>query len=119
MTGARQLLMPVRALLVLTAVCAVPSVLVVTSAPAASTRTVVLRDIAFTPQKVTIRRGDCVRWRWNDRGTSHNVTSRGKARFKSSPIKSTGTYSVRFRRRGTYLYVCTLHPGMAGRVVVH
>jgi plastocyanin len=49
---------------------------------------------------------------------SHNVTSRGAPRFRSSPTKMTGTWSVRFAKAGTYRYVCTLHPGMAGRVVV-
>jgi plastocyanin len=30
----------------------------------------------------------------------------------------TGTYTVRFRRPGTYRYVCTIHPNMRGRVIV-
>lgn len=110
--------MPVRHLLVTITVCAVASALVGVSPSAASTRTVVLRDIAFKAARVTIHRGDRVRWRWKDGDTSHNVTSRGRTRFKSSATKSSGTYVVRFTRRGTYLYVCTLHPGMTGRVVV-
>jgi plastocyanin len=94
--------------------------LVLTASTArAATRSVVLRDIAFKPTTVKIHRGDRVRWRWDDGDTPHNVTSRGSTRFKSSTTKSTGTYVARFRRRGTYRYVCTIHPGMAGRVVVH
>jgi plastocyanin len=50
--------------------------------------------------------------------TAHNVTSRGKRRFASSPSMARGTYAVRFTRPGTYRYVCTIHFGMNGTVVV-
>lgn len=85
---------------------------------AATTRTVVLEDIEFTPSRVTVSRGSTVRWVWRDGATSHNVISRGTKRFRSSTTKQSGTYSVRFRRSGTYRYVCTIHPNMIGRVVV-
>jgi plastocyanin len=100
------------------AISAAALVVLTASTSSASTRSVVLRDIAFKPATVKIHRGDRVRWRWDDGDTPHNVTSRGSTRFKSSTTKSTGTYVARFRRRGTYRYVCTIHPGMAGRVVV-
>ena len=85
---------------------------------AAATRGVEIEDIDFKPGRVVVRKGATVRWTFADGSTAHNVVSRGAKRFKSSPVKSQGTYSVRFRRKGTYRYVCTLHPGMAGRVVV-
>lgn len=88
------------------------------SGGAAATRTVVIENIDFSPRVVKVREGTTVRWEFRDGRTSHNVVSRGRPRFRSSPVKSRGTYSVRFRRAGTYRYVCTLHPGMAGRVVV-
>ena len=97
---------------------AIVLVALTTGTATAATRGVVLRDIAFKPATVKIHRGDRVRWRWDDGDTPHNVTSRGKARFTSSTTKSSGTYVVRFRRPGTYRYVCTIHPGMAGRVIV-
>jgi len=88
------------------------------TATAPSTAKVVLKDIAFRKASVTIRRGGSVTWTWADGRVSHDVTSRGAKRFKSSTTKQTGTYRVRFNRTGTYRYVCTIHPGMAGRVVV-
>ena len=87
-------------------------------AGAAGVRRVVLKDIEFTPATVTIRRGDSVRWVWRDPRVSHDVTSRGRLRFRSSDTKLNGTHTVRFRRKGTYRYVCTIHPGMLGKVVV-
>jgi plastocyanin len=81
----------------------------------AATRTVVLKDIAFKPSKVTIKPGDRVVWAWRDGRIRHNVTS---SRFKSSSTRSSGTYGVTFRSAGTFAYRCTLHPGMTGSVVV-
>ncbi|HVL96549.1 MAG TPA: cupredoxin domain-containing protein [Solirubrobacteraceae bacterium] len=87
-------------------------------AEAATVRTVVLKNVEFNPASVTIRRGGSVRWVWRDGSSSHDVTSRGTRRFKSSTTQRSGTHTVRFRRAGTYRYVCTIHPNMRGRVVV-
>jgi plastocyanin len=88
------------------------------AAGAATTKTVRIKDIDFSPKLVTIKRGDSVRWRFLDGDTPHNVTSRGKLRFRSSPTKQRGSYTVRFAKAGTYAYVCTLHINMKSKVVV-
>ena len=87
-------------------------------ADAAVTKQVLLKDIEFTPSTVTIQRGSSVRWVWKDPRVSHNVKSRGSVRFRSSGTKLTGTHTVRFSSKGTYRYVCTIHPNMVGKVVV-
>lgn len=89
-----------------------------TGAREAATKTVVLKDIEFKPATRSVKRGEQVTWSWRDGDTPHNVASRGSKKFKSSPTKTQGTYRVRFTRKGTYRYVCTIHPGMAGKVVV-
>jgi plastocyanin len=92
-----------------------------TAAPAAApaTKQVALKRIAFTPATVTIKAGQRVRWVWQDGPyVPHNVRSVGRPRFQGSSRKATGTHTVRFARRGTFRYVCTVHPGMAGKVVV-
>jgi plastocyanin len=38
--------------------------------------------------------------------------------FDSGLIKPGGTFSFKFTTAGTYDYYCTLHPEMAGQVVV-
>lgn len=83
-----------------------------------STRSVVLKDIAFQPANLTVRRGTLVTFRWRDGSTPHNVRSRGKPRFPGSGDRTKGTHRVRFRKAGTYRYVCTIHPGMSGRIAV-
>lgn len=98
----------------------VPLVFLAISAPpaAARTRSIVIRDIDFSIRTLRIHRGDTVRWLFRDAPAPHNVTSRGRPRFRSSASRQHGSFSVRFRRRGTYRYVCTIHPNMAGRVIV-
>lgn len=102
------------------AVAAVPLALALAPAAggAAVTKTVVVKDIDFKPRSVVVRKGTTVRWAFRDGAVAHNVVSRGRLRFKRSPTRTSGSHSVRFRRAGTYRYVCTLHPGMAGRITV-
>jgi plastocyanin len=67
----------------------------------------------FSPKSITVARGTKVTW--TVRQGVHNVVGRGLA----SPIMSKGrTYSKKFKRGGTYRYVCTLHSGMGGKVTV-
>ena len=85
-------------------------------ARAASTHTVSLRNFAFHPSTLNLNHGESVKWVWRDE-TDHNVTFRG---FHSR-TQEHGSYTVRFSRRGTYKYRCTIHAeqGMRGKVVVH
>jgi plastocyanin len=78
---------------------------------------VVLQNIRYHPATLSVKRGDVVTWLWRDGGTRHNVTGSG---FKSRTMGS-GSFSVRFTRKGTYNYHCTIHfrEGMVGKVVVH
>ena len=87
-------------------------------AGASATKRVTVGDDFFRQRSVTIDSGDTVRWRWVGRN-SHNVTVRRGPRKFNSSTKSSGSYSKRLRRRGTYRYLCTVHaPSMRGKVVV-
>jgi plastocyanin len=88
------------------------------SAGSAPARTVRIKGIDFSPRTLVVTPGTSVTWRFLDARTPHNVTSTGTARFKSSPTRQAGTYSVRFTKTGTYAYVCTIHFNMAAKVVV-
>jgi len=78
---------------------------------------VTLSSFRFHPGTLSIRRGDSVRWLWRERGTEHNVTFAG---FHSR-TQTSGSYTVRFTRSGTFNYHCTIHValGMRGKIVVH
>jgi len=87
-------------------------------AGAAGAKTVTLKDIAFTPSRLTVAKGTTVTFSWKDDGTRHNVTSTGRKRFKTISDRTSGARPVRFGKAGTYRYECTLHPGMSGRITV-
>jgi plastocyanin len=58
--------------------------------------------------KVTVKKGTKVKWRFGT-GTPHTVTVKsGPAKFNSG-IKSSGTYSKRLKKRGTYVIYCAIH----------
>jgi plastocyanin len=82
----------------------------------ASTHTVTLHEHLFHPATLRIHRGDRVKWLWRDGETEHNVTFRG---FHSR-TQSSGSFTVRFTRAGTFNYYCTIHvsEGMKGKIVV-
>jgi plastocyanin len=76
--------------------------------------TVVIEDLAFEPETLTVEVGDTVTWVWNDGAVKHDVSGDD---FKSE-VMSEGTFSHRFEEAGTYDYVCTLHPNMTGTIEV-
>jgi plastocyanin len=85
-------------------------------ARAAARHTVTLKNFRFHPGNLTINRGDTVTWSWRDGETEHNVTFHG---FHSR-TQTSGSYTVRFSRTGTFSYRCTIHAaeGMRGKIVV-
>jgi plastocyanin len=82
----------------------------------AARHTVTLKNIRFHPGTLTINRGDSVTWGWHDGETEHNVTFHG---FHSR-TQFRGSYTVRFTRKGTFNYHCTIHvsEGMKGKIIV-
>jgi plastocyanin len=106
------------------AALALPAAAALADPPAAHTaaaHVVKLKNIQISPSRLTVRAGDRVTWQFLDAPlmSEHTVTSRsGGLRFPGTGPKLSGSYSVTFRKRGTYLYECTIHPGMQGRIVV-
>jgi plastocyanin len=82
--------------------------------PVRGVTTVDAKDLKFLPPAIEVKPGTEVTWRFVDGSVPHNVKGDGFA----SETRSNGTFSHRFRQAGEYRYTCTLHAGMAGRVVV-
>jgi plastocyanin len=76
--------------------------------------TVVIEDMAFAPETLTVEAGDTVTWTWKDGAISHDVAGDD---FRSE-VMSERTFRHRFDEPGTYDYVCTLHPNMTGTIEV-
>ncbi|HUY58659.1 MAG TPA: plastocyanin/azurin family copper-binding protein [Solirubrobacteraceae bacterium] len=98
-----------------TAAAAIPAQ-ALQSGHAAARHSVTLKNVRFHPGTLTIKRDDTVTWLWRDGSIAHNVTGGG---FKSRTM-SKGSFTVRFSRKGTFNYHCTIHVsfGMKGKIVV-
>ena len=87
----------------------------------AETTGVKVKDNFFKPDRVEIKKGDKVRWRW--RGSDlHNVAGKKPGSNKiafASAFKTDGRYTRRFRKIGTWRILCENHPRkMRMKVVV-
>jgi plastocyanin len=100
--------------LVVLAACSGSTTKAATPPPPNAAVTVVLHNIAFNPQTVTIKAGQTVAWKFDDGTIVHNVTFNS---FASNDLSS-GYYTHTFTAPGTYRYVCTIHSNMTGVVIV-
>lgn len=80
---------------------------------AVATTEVSVIDNEFEPQVIEISAGDTVSWTWSG-SSPHDVDGEG---FKSE-VQETGTFQHTFDTAGEYQYVCNIHSGMTGLVVV-
>lgn len=76
-------------------------------------KTVKALNYEFSPKVVRVSKGSTVTWVFKE--GAHNVVGKG---WGSSKIRSSGSWSHRFKSKGRYTYSCTLHQGMNGTVKV-
>jgi plastocyanin len=77
---------------------------------------VAMDGTTFTPGTVTVHVGDTVTWTNKD-PFPHNVTSPAGG-FKSGDLEPDRQWQFRATNTGRFSYVCTLHPGMNGTLIV-
>lgn len=77
--------------------------------------TVVLKDIAFKPERLEVEAGTTVTWRFEDKGIPHDVKAEDDS-FESE-IMDSGTFEHTFDRPGRYAYICSIHPGQMKAVI--
>lgn len=85
--------------------------------PATEPRTVTIENLQFTPQTLTVHRGDRIVWVNKDL-FPHTVTASGKE-FDSQSIAPNAAWTYVARKSGKFGYSCTFHPTMKGTLVVH
>ena len=86
-----------------------------TPAVAATTHTVAMDGTRFIPETLTVKRGDRVVW-VNKDPFPHTATA-GRT-FDSKSIAAGDSWTYVARQSGEFAYVCTLHPGMKGMLLV-
>jgi plastocyanin len=79
----------------------------------AASASVSVKDNFFSPKSKSVKKGTTVKWSWAGRAP-HNVT------FNTvhSSTKTKGSYSLKFNRKGSFSYRCTIHTGMTGTIKV-
>ena len=82
----------------------------------AADQTVSIEGFAFSPATTTVQVGDSVTWT-NADATAHTATA-GDGSFDTESIGPGESSTITFDTAGTYAYVCSIHPTMAGTVVV-
>ena len=96
-------------------VCAVGSRMSQASG-APQTYHVTIEAMRFTPQVLTVRRGDRVVWINKD--PFPHTTTADRKRFDSRSIEPNASWTYVARKPGDYDYGCSLHPTMKGTLAV-
>jgi plastocyanin len=81
---------------------------------------VLVKDNFFKPKEVTITKGSKVTWRWKG-SQQHNVALKKPGRSnvaRRSALKTSGKFTHKFRRVGTWKVLCEVHSKMKMKVVV-
>lgn len=87
-----------------------PTVPVLTSA-------VTVSDNQFTPADIQVAPGTTVTWTWASGASTHNVSFTDGV-SSGDRGGANASFSRTFATAGTFTYVCTLHGGMSGSVLV-
>ena len=86
------------------------------SAGKAQKAAVSIEAFAFMPATIEVAADQDVVWKNHD-PADHTVTGQDGA-FDSGTMRQGGTFRTSFDSQGEYRYICALHPGMKGTVVV-
>ena len=82
--------------------------------PAAAS--VAIDNFSFTPKEISVEKGTTVTWTNRD-DVPHTVVSADK-KFKSKALDTDDKFTYTFTDAGTYVYFCSVHPIMTGKVIV-
>jgi len=79
-----------------------------------SESTILIKNFSFNPSTLNIKAGDTVIWTNQDPAT-HKIKS---DTFNSGDLNQGDTFRFTFNSKGTYDYVCAIHPSMTGKIIV-
>lgn len=78
---------------------------------------VIIKDFKFTPQELTIKRGETVRWENQEKRQYHSVWFEAQGDPEPDYFFPEESYERSFEEVGSFPYRCGPHPKMTG--VVH
>lgn len=77
---------------------------------------IMIDNFSFTPKEITVPKGTMITWVNHD-DVPHTVVSRDQ-KFRSKALDTNDRFSFTFTDAGTYVYFCSVHPIMIGKVTV-
>jgi len=87
--------------------------------PSVAPDQVLIQGFAFNPTPRTVSVGTTVTW-INKDGAAHTTTGgSGPDAWDSGQLSANASFTHTFGTPGTYQYVCTIHPGMHGTIIVN
>lgn len=86
------------------------------SQPNAGNHAVRMVNMQFEPADLVVKRGSRIVW-INEDLFPHTATATDET-FDSGTIAASSSWSYVATQPGTHVYVCALHPGMKGRLLV-
>lgn len=91
------------------------------SSSASQTSSVEIKDFAYSPRTISVKKGTTVTWT-NQDNAGHSVTSddndKNTDKLESKLLQKGESFKATFNTPGTYYYHCTAHPNMTGTVIV-
>ncbi|HSX17466.1 MAG TPA: cupredoxin domain-containing protein [Patescibacteria group bacterium] len=84
---------------------------------AQATDKVEIKDFAFSPGTITVKKGTTVTWTNND-STPHTVTADSGTGPDSGSLSKGQTYTFKYDTVGTFSYHCSFHSNMTAKVIV-
>jgi plastocyanin len=70
----------------------------------------------FSPNTLTVTAGSTVTWTNHDEEPPTVVSDAGL--FRSGAMDTNESFSFKFDKRGTYRFICSIHPQMVGTIGV-
>lgn len=81
-----------------------------------SQNSITIQNFAFSPQTMTVKAGTTVTWT-NQDTAAHNIKS--SFDFNSKTLNKGDSYQFTFNEKGTFDYICGLHPlRMKAKIIV-
>jgi len=79
---------------------------------------VIIKDFKFTPQEITVKRGETVRWENREKRQYHSVWFEASGEEEADYFFPEESYEREFDTTGSFPYRCGPHPRMTGTVHV-
>jgi plastocyanin len=100
------------------AIAAVAALAAAAPATAGKVATVDIGTSYYAPAKLTVSKGEKVRFKWHPSFEMHDVNVKSGPQRFHSPLQASGTWTRRFTKPGKYVLYCSQHSDMGMTLVV-